>query len=375
MIVAQAGIIGVLLICVSMQPPRDGDRAAGDSTALSAILHQWSVRSNATKCLRIECETQHTIAKRSQRWRSPDGRPKRVPPTDTTLDGKQVFVLRDAQLRFERTAPQWSEKRGCLILQHSVFVPDTLLHTQGVLSVPFGTVRKESRPFRPDFRSTLPIALIYRATAQVFPALTNFRATLERVRDSIEGRDCPRVTFQDGDDDAITVTVSVDPTRACLPLRVVGKKRHEARYQISLEYRRVDSAEKWQPTAWTTTIFGPNGAFFESLSARIGRCEINGKIVPEEFALDFPPGTWVRDHRQEIEYVVRADGSHRLVLPEEQDVRNYDRILTTEPGGAAPGAKREAGWQFGILLFATVAIAVLCLATRRLSFLWHWIRK
>jgi peroxiredoxin len=77
-------------------------------------------------------------------------------------------------------------------------------------------------------------------------------------------------------------------------------------------------------------------------SAKVGRFELNPKIDDDVFVFDFPPGTRVSDHRDPdrkhgVTYLVRPDGSRRVITQDEMNSRaTHEQLMATETGEAVP---------------------------------------
>jgi hypothetical protein len=82
----------------------------------------------------------------------------------------------------------------------------------------------------------------------------------------------------------------------------------------------------WVPTAWQRTKIGRYGQLLESETMNMHDYKVNQALERDTFDLQFPPGTWVNDadHRS---YILRPDGTKRVIIPGEFNGHNYKQLL------------------------------------------------
>src|SRR5262249_34976196 len=105
-----------------------------------------------------------------------------------------------------------------------------------------------------------------------------------------------------------------------------------------------------------------------NVSARgeLQRWEINSRIGAEEFEVRIPTGALVYQEEPQQQFIQRADGSRRVITPEERGA-TYEQYLNSESGEALkakPTFWRWASW---------VSAALLCLLASVL--LWRQFRR
>ena len=127
---------------------------------------------------------------------------------------------------------------------------------------------------------------------------------------------------------------------------------------MDLGYKQGDDA-RWQLAGWKTVVYrGNTDKLALQIDADIKACELNAKIEESDLALEFPPGTWVNDNIRKVSYILRSDGTERIVTKAE--TRNpgvsYKDLATTETGLA--GTSAPLSWRRWILVFAALGLIV-----------------
>ena len=108
---------------------------------------------------------------------------------------------------------------------------------------------------------------------------------------------------------------------------------------------------------WTTTLFSGR-EITERCRVVVQRHEVGIVVDDDIFRLKFPPGTQVDDRRKGRQFMVRADGSERVILPRESRLRpTREELMRTAPGGI-PTRRASASFLKKFL----INIAVSCLA-------------
>jgi hypothetical protein len=165
--------------------------------------------------------------------------------------------------------------------------------------------------------------------------------------------------------------VWVDPEREYVPLRYFGGEGRTVRALVKVSYR-MDPVAGWLPQEWFGAFYGTDGRATESEQGWLIRCHINEPIEDQEMSLEFPPGTWVYDHRRSKEYLVREGGGERDITPEEAARRpTYAELLATESGQAGlPHSGARLVWLIACAAGAAVlwAVARTVMQARRLKF-------
>lgn len=105
----------------------------------------------------------------------------------------------------------------------------------------------------------------------------------------------------------------IDPSRGSLIVRyIVADSGGSVQWQHDVEYDR-ESEGIWLPAQVTVLRLNRFGDAHDEMSFIRESASLNVELPPETFSGDFPPGTWVCDHVAGEQYLVRADGTRRLL--------------------------------------------------------------
>lgn len=104
----------------------------------------------------------------------------------------------------------------------------------------------------------------------------------------------------------------------------------------------------------------------ELRAARVVSADTNASLRPADTSIRFPAGAWVRDDQAKTQWIVRADGSQRLISREEllRGATHAD-LLASLPGQARAGLHERWGLE---LAGGTAILAVVLILTWRLYF-------
>ncbi|MGD9856808.1 MAG: hypothetical protein AB7U20_17815 [Planctomycetaceae bacterium] len=142
--------------------------------------------------------------------------------------------------------------------------------------------------------------------------------------------------------------------------RLRGPTVHE---RVQIEYE--DSAHGHAvPVSWTK-IEGED--VNRELVSKVTKCdvvdyELNVPIASDSFDLEFPANTWVQEEGVEDPYIVREDGSHRVVTQAElRRGAKYEDVLATPSGQAIVLPLRSNPYMWiAWLVQALLAAGILC---------------
>jgi hypothetical protein len=125
---------------------------------------------------------------------------------------------------------------------------------------------------------------------------------------------------------------------------------------------------EWIPSNWTSSAFRGN-RLFQQVEVRTTSRELNITTTEDDFQIDLPSGTRVRDvsGSEKRDYITRDEGKKRDILPSELGA-SYDQLVQTETGDLAGSHSRRWQW-FLVALGAAVAIGVLG------TLIWHRRRR
>lgn len=125
--------------------------------------------------------------------------------------------------------------------------------------------------------------------------------------------------------------------------------------QYLLEYDLDDgSLKSLIPRAWKKSRFSPTGHLDYALSAVLREVAINEGAATADFQVVFPVGSIVTDNKSGEIFLVKGEGMHRPILPDELEY-SYDKIAST----GTWRVKEKVNWNVMVfLLLLAVAIGV-----------------
>jgi hypothetical protein len=112
-----------------------------------------------------------------------------------------------------------------------------------------------------------------------------------------------------------TGAVYVDPARHYIPVKFVS---HYQKRSIEIEMSYAANARiGWVLSGWVIKLPDPTHEFAETRSGNVKYVSINEPIDDKAFALQYPPGTRVREDNGGIRrfFIVQPDGSQKQVDP------------------------------------------------------------
>ena len=106
--------------------------------------------------------------------------------------------------------------------------------------------------------------------------------------------------------------------------------------ELTIEYVLAANQQAY-PQTWKRILFAEDGGYEMTAEANVTSHDFKPKVDDRDFYIEFPPNTWVRDRRpgEPTQYILREDGSRRVILPE--DLRRgatCQDLLETESGKA-----------------------------------------
>jgi hypothetical protein len=201
----------------------------------------------------------------------------------------------------------------------------------------------------------LPIRLAFWPLDPLVGVLTKEDLVLTNEPAIVDGREHTVVRSRGGADAA---EIWLDPERDFVPVRYSLLWDDAVVISVSLDYKSMDG--HWVPQSWKITMLDSSGAIRRSYSESVTKCHVNGTLDDAEFSIRPEPGAWVTDSSNDEVYIVRQDGSKRIVGPTEYTGSNYRELLNSDP-------KDAEGGKFVLWAASAVAVAVF-------SFLL-WIRQ
>jgi hypothetical protein len=120
-------------------------------------------------------------------------------------------------------------------------------------------------------------------------------------------------------------SVFVDEADECLIRRIVVGSRDAMQCQTDLFYKKSESGDS-VVSGWKISKFGEDGAVISTVESVVTNAEFNLSLDRSEFTIDFPAGTYVDNLAGPQNYIVRSDGSKRLIAGSEND-KSYEELL------------------------------------------------
>ena len=292
---------------------------------MDEIAEVWKVRQKRLRTARIEWEETRLIPKHSQPpaesllW---EGKVTKkefakldpLPPADITLKMKHTALLDGGMLTLTHEGDRWDLSAGKVKKAASLSTfdgKDSKLLLTGDPEMPMGVIWNEDRNANPLAQA---LVLHFQPCGSRVDGddLKNYRLVAGNERETIDGRECivvermpPGPPYEDD-----IRTSWLDPKRNFVPVRTrYGWKGRN----VYISYRK-DPMYGWIPSGWCWTY--PEGKkFFERITAKVTRCEINVDIPKSEFQLEFPVGTYVMEHRGDdhFRWIVWPNGEKRAV--------------------------------------------------------------
>lgn len=328
------------------------------------IFRAWNDRPQKLSSLRISWVEQEFIKKGVD---SSPADTNAVPPEDVSREFRRSVSLDGMnRMRYEADgAFRAYHEPGDLSQQHylsvfdsnacKIFWPKPKNRKSGI-----GYITDKNRNEAVTKLSMKPLLWAFRPMVPSYGNINTINCRIAGKQGMIDERPCIILEEPlEGSQKAIR-QYWVDPGMDFAIRRFVSLKRNRVSITMDIDYV-PDAASAWIPSGWKYTWAKEDGTLARSGSARVTSSVVNPLINPAEFQFEYPPGTIVTDMRSKEDFLVKEDGSRRVITQEEQDVP-YERLLNTE-SGLAHGRPANSRWAlvavFNLLLLTGCAIAVL----------------
>jgi len=142
--------------------------------------------------------------------------------------------------------------------------------------------------------------------------------------------------------------------------------------ELTIEYVRPASGQAY-PHRWKRIFFAEDGGYEMTAEASVTSHDFEPTVNDRDFHIEFPPNTWVWDRRpgEPEQYILREDGSRRVILLDElRRGATYQDLLETESGKAAHG-KVTSPKKSAVRLTTPLIVAALCVSA---FFVWKGAR-
>jgi hypothetical protein len=306
-----------------------------EAAVLDGIFTKWKARHDRVRSFHFKWDCRTTCKKGTADYSS-TSQPPAILDRDQVFEqsGAEIWVDGDDRMSLVGPPRYKSQLAGSIdkgrIAERSVVVGNTTARYWAGPNWVGQASTRTSGPsgalFQPRADRSIPISgfgpllLAFRPQA---PDVSWLRERCRLVEDDARGDDgrdvkCRRVVtskrFADGGSRAgFTETISVSPVRDDLVVRWVTERSPVATCFGTIRHKK-DKTYGWIPSEWSCDFRG------EQLDEyRVTSYEINEKIDPSVFSLEFPPGTPIcdqlsgNDPEKILYFVVEKDGSKRTI--------------------------------------------------------------
>lgn len=257
-----------------------------------------------------------------------------IPATDVTFDVAWSFALQETKFRIFREVPNWDPERQALVPRPMVSIYDGIKglsldpEGSGFTQWPEGVIDARAMLNPMD---ELPILAALKPCSPYMSIIDPGHLKWTGQRSLVQGSSCFEIQSQRGSQ---TMRVWVDSQRDWNVVRLHIVKADQVTTSIEISHRS-DKSGFWVPEKWTkvTTGLGSRG----TVRATMTRCAVNCPIEDSRFDLSPPRGAYMTDYTRPLgtqEYIVRKDGSERIVMRHER-AKGYYELLGTTPGSSS----------------------------------------
>lgn len=320
-------LLGLLVVGAS------GAEDSGAGYTVEQVVEAWNTRAARLATVRVRWNDRSTVAA---------GAYEGLPSRKTTYENPFSLIIAGDSVRYDSRHMTHSQQHSIVPEESTRIWSDGELRalTQGGgIPYPRGLIQDSvyaSRGFEQD-PGIVPVLIAFRP---LHPYLSTFRMFQKRFRlarggTPIAGRRCV-VAQEHAPAGASRASLFLDPDRDFAIMRMVVQDGNGREGQVFTfdEYREVEG--QWVPTRWTARH---PGTIDESAVTELS---VNGRVDPQELHVDFPYGTWVRQVGEANSYIVKANGTRRVVSRRESPGATYDDLLRTESGDSGGDAGKDA---------------------------------
>jgi hypothetical protein len=355
-IVAALAAIGLLLGACNCGV----GQAAGDPAVVAARTRQECVKTLVVKYKRTEVIAKGGL---SEGGRPPFNPAVPVPSEETTLESTDRIVMDGEKLRYEDNHPAWDLRDAKFYQKSCVHVVNTstgkAYYPNGIGSdgAPTGVLTGEARLI--DIKSPVltPITVMFRGWSPAISPYPVDDMKSSGIKLPIDGAPCQEYVI-DYRADELRVSCWFDSTKEWALRRIRKQKLGSLLEQTDITSYRQDACGMI-PTSWAYNRYSLGRTLLKSTKVQVLELRINDPQPAEQFELQFPPGTEVRDVKQVKFYRVKSDGS----------MRELSRTGEELPGSVPqPGTRwyQRHKWLIGGSAVFCVVAGLLYLMRRRL---------
>ena len=336
------------------------DCAGGGETEgnalLSTVIKEWRRREDSTTSFRFVWKARHFRGAGYQALPQDGEKPARTGDTRISLTMSQAES--GCQAKFETERDFWRANEDRFARGSTISAFDGSRHRslaiEGADSFPRGAVGGLSNDDGSAIVKNvwfLPLRLMYYPLHEGFGVLDPDRLVLASDSDVVDGRDC--LVVSQSDSKGRVLKVWVDPNREYVPIKYSKVARGIARRHITIDYVK-DSEANWVPSSWKVDELDLKGKIMESLAAEVVERQVNARFTVQDFQIEFPMGTYVRDYEADKTYILREGREACPVLRGEFTGDNYKQLLHSDP----PSLGRSRVWLVVVIVNVVLLFAV-----------------
>lgn len=293
----------------------------------------------------------------------------KLPEEDLTIERSVAISFSESMMRYSYEGPTWVPQVGKALHRRYVSVFDGELSKNfhggdgkgGELYHPSGFIRGKKLHYDYDNGTLTAILITYRGCQPDMGGVDIAGYRLSSKRGMIGERTC--LILEPPRSARSQKCFWVHPQREFVVLRVEQRdKRGGVLSTLDITYVE-HPPDGFVPSGWKYVDTGGSGNIvFRQTEAKVSECEINCDIAKSEFQFDFPPGTRVTDHRSRQSYVIREDGTERMITKGEKTRgATYREYLETETGQAGLKPSGFPWWTSAAVAGALVLVVALCI--------------
>jgi hypothetical protein len=273
------------------------------------------------------------------------------------VDGDKLLVSTDG--------PSWIDDHSAFFPRHEVSVFDgvqtkTLYDKVSAEIHAIGYVYKLGVNPETRVNGLLPFIFTYRA---LDPHVTRFDKNCRLVSDANRVQDRICVLLEQPMLADTKLLCWADRDRDFVIVRCTIETLGKTAFQMDFTYNRDQNGE-WVPQAWKAAVVNDETQkLLMGTQSVVTEYGIKEAVSPGDFTVSFPAGTYVQDYESGVDYIVRANGTKRIITSEENERgATYEELMAGEPGFSW---SQILGWIFaGVAALAAVIVISLWLRRR-----------
>jgi hypothetical protein len=249
---------------------------------------------------------------------------------DVTFEKKSSVIVSGSRMTTCFEGPNWNKDRFVSELYRSVFDGRNSKSFHAPASEdlhPTGNINSIRMNQDADSNFCIPIQLAFRAFDPILGRYEEHKMQVIDEKSHIGNRECICVEEKKP---AYVARCWVDPGRDYNVVRYAMVFDGFPDYQCDIEYTLHDNFG-WIPQSWHNVLHNTNSQSVKlsyDRRASVTSFEINGLVEDQEFQLEFPPRTEVKDWINDQRFVVLDDGTKRFATQEEnQRGITYEELL------------------------------------------------